>query len=232
MTTVRRGDLDERPRPARRSSSRPRARSPCRARRARAAAAAIASFSSCWSADLAANPGSNRALPEPAVAPPWTFSTSPCSWRTPGRAGRSCRTRRAGARGPRPARHLLADPVEDQGLALPGQRGHGRSTRNALARAGSAPSTSGRLLSMGEIDRPEPARKSTFSNYCPRKRARFSLTCGYAHLTIRPVLLDSWAPVPGLSGWRMPVMAIAVSASFARWRTPSRPLRGVPSALS
>ena len=41
------------------------------------AASAIASFSGSWSADLAANPGSNRALPGSDVAPPWTFSSRP-----------------------------------------------------------------------------------------------------------------------------------------------------------
>ena len=46
-----------------------------------AAASAIDSFSPCWRADLAANPGSNIALPGRAVAPPWTFSRRPWSWR-------------------------------------------------------------------------------------------------------------------------------------------------------
>ena len=45
------------------------------------AASAMASFSLCWSADLAANPGSNSAVPAIEVAPPWTFSSSPCSSR-------------------------------------------------------------------------------------------------------------------------------------------------------
>ena len=42
-----------------------------------AAASAIASFSACLRLDLAANAGSNRALPSSAVAPPWTFSSRP-----------------------------------------------------------------------------------------------------------------------------------------------------------
>ena len=79
----------------------------------------MASFSSFWRVDLAANPGSKTALPGSAVAPPWTFSRRPCSWRT-------SRSRRIGHVGH--AEHpnevgdadcaVLADALEDQGLAL------------------------------------------------------------------------------------------------------------------
>jgi hypothetical protein len=49
----------------------------CPGRTNAAAASAIASLASCSSDDLALNPGSNRALPEIDVAPPWTFSSNP-----------------------------------------------------------------------------------------------------------------------------------------------------------
>ena len=47
-----------------------------------AAAAAISVFSLCMSVDLIVNPGSNWELPSTAVAPPWTFSINPSSFRT------------------------------------------------------------------------------------------------------------------------------------------------------
>ena len=68
-------DVGERAGRGHRWSCRPRSPWPCRGSTRAAAASAMASFSSCWSADLVAKPGSKSAFPAAAVAPPWTFSS-------------------------------------------------------------------------------------------------------------------------------------------------------------
>ena len=76
------GDRRRRARRARGSSCRPRSRSPCRARRGRAAAVGDRLLLDLLERGLGGEPGlEQRRVPESAVAPPWTFSSRPCSWR-------------------------------------------------------------------------------------------------------------------------------------------------------
>ena len=81
------------------------ARWPCPGSTSAAAASAMASFSACWSVDLAAKPGSKRALPgERRSRHRGPSRGDPARRGSRGRAGRSCPRRRARARGPRRGR--------------------------------------------------------------------------------------------------------------------------------
>ena len=88
----------------------------------RAASVAIAAFSTCCSADLATKPGSYEARPEIAVAPPWTFSSRPVVVEDlEVAADRHVRDVELARKLGDADRAGLADPVEDQCLALTGQ---------------------------------------------------------------------------------------------------------------
>ena len=85
------------------------------------AASTIASFSASWRADLAAKPGSNRALPGRAVAPPWTFSIRPALVEQLHVApDRHVRHAQLADEVGHPDAAVLADAIEDVGLTLAG----------------------------------------------------------------------------------------------------------------
>ena len=162
---------------------------PCPARRGPTAASAIASFSGCWRRDLAANPGSNRALPgERRRAAVDLLEQAPLVEDLEVAADGHVRHAELAHEVGDPHGPVLADAFEDQRLALSGEHvRHPPPGPPGSARHATAPSRASRCRAV-EIAAQPPESQRFRTRFPPN--TPFVLDTRARAPTIRVVLSD------------------------------------------